>query len=393
MMRINIQDAKSTMIHMLRLRNYKCFEDQSLAFNFLTLLAGLNSTGKSSVLQSLLLLRQSYQQNLLQTTGLALNGDLVHIGTAKDALFEGAKEDVIGFDLILGDEITKDAWRFNYDRETDVLGLAPREPAISDFIYNPNNIYRSSLFGSDFHYLQAERIGPRRFFETSDFIVRQRRQLGSSGEYTAQFLAIFGKESIVSNVLSHPESASNALQAQVEAWLGEVSPGTRVTLSPNSISDTISLQYSFVAHNQVRSADYRAANVGFGITYVLPILIAVLSANPGSLLLIENPEAHLHPHGQVKMGELLALAASCGIQVVIETHSDHVLNGVRLAVHDGKLSSDDVQLHYFQRNQQNGQAQVTSPRIDKNGRIDQWPDGFFDEWDKSLEALLMPGDM
>jgi predicted ATPase len=393
MIRINIQDARSVMIRKLRLRNYKCFEDQLLTFNLLTLLSGLNSTGKSSVIQSLLLLRQSYQQNLLQTTGLVLNGDLVHIGTAKDALFEGAKEDMIGFDLVLGDETIKGTWRFDYDREADVLGLAPGASIVSDFINSPNNIFKASLFGITFHYLQAERIGPRRFFETSDFLVRQRRQLGAAGEYTAQFLAIFGKENIVSSILSHPESPSNALQDQVEAWLGEVSPGTRITLSPNSITDTISLQFSFVTSNQVRSAEYRATNVGFGIIYALPIIVAALSSAPGALLLIENPEAHLHPRGQVRVGELLALAASCGIQVVIETHSDHVLNGIRLAVHGGKLSADDVQLHYFQRNLQNGQSLVTSPHIDRNGRIDQWPDGFFDEWDKSLETLLMPGDM
>src|SRR5260370_20005278 len=169
MIRINIQDARSVMIRNLRLRNYKCFEDQLLTFNLLTLLSGLNSTGKSSVIQSLLLLRQSYQQNMLQTTGLVLNGDLVHIGTAKDALFEGAKEDMIGFDLVLGDETIKGTWRFDYDREADVLGLAPRASIGSDIINSPNNIFKASLFGITFHYLQAERIGPRRFFETSDF--------------------------------------------------------------------------------------------------------------------------------------------------------------------------------------------------------------------------------
>src|SRR5436853_896359 len=109
---IHVQNARQIMIHMLRLQNYKCFEDQSLEFGFLTLLSGLNGTGKSSVLQALLLLRQSYQQNLLQTIGLALNGDLIHIGTARDALFEGAKEDVIGFDVILGDSTIKERWRF-----------------------------------------------------------------------------------------------------------------------------------------------------------------------------------------------------------------------------------------------------------------------------------------
>lgn len=383
--------AGSGIIRSVGLQNYKCFEHQVLEFNMLTLLSGLNGAGKSSVLQSLLLLRQSYQQNLLRTTGLALNGDLVHIGTAKDALFEGAKEDVIGFDLALDDDTTKGTWRFKYDREADVLALVPNDPDVINFIYSPNVIYSSSLFGNNFHYLQAERLGPRRFFDTSDFLVRQRNQLGSAGEYTAHFLGIFGKKNIRNSVLSHPKAVSNTLQDQVEAWLGEISPGTRIFLTTNLDTDTISLQYSFVTGKQV-SNSYRATNVGFGITYVLPIIVAVLASDPGSLLLIENPEAHLHPQGQARMGELLALAASCGIQVVMETHSDHVLNGIRLAVHRGALAPDMVQLHFFQRSQQGGQSVVTSPRIDRNGRIDRWPDGFFDEWDKSLDALLEPGD-
>jgi predicted ATPase len=77
---------------------------------------------------------------------------------------------------------------------------------------------------------------------------------------------------------------------------------------------------------------------------------------------------------------------------VIETHSDHVLNGIRLAVHGGKIKPEDVQLHYFQRQEKQGQGftEVVSPRINRSGRIDKWPDGFFDEWDKSLEVLLEP---
>lgn len=391
MMRLRLQEPQNVRIHKLRLQNYKCFEDQSLDFKFLTLLSGLNATGKSSVIQSLLLLRQSYQQNLLRTTGLALNGDLIHIGTARDALFEGAKEDMISFELTLADG-SRGEWHFSYNREADVLGLTSRPLGVLDGISDATAIYTSSLFNNNFHYLQAERLGPRRFFETSDFLVRQSRQLGTAGEYAAQFLDVFRNENITSNVLSHPDAVSAALKDQVEAWLGEISPGARITLRPNTHSDTISLQYSFVVGHQ-ESNTYRATNVGFGITYVLPILVAVLSSSPGSLLLIENPEAHLHPRGQVRMGELLAFVASCGIQVVIETHSDHVLNGIRLAVHAGKTSPDDVQLHFFQRRQQDGQSSVTSPRIDRNGRIDRWPDGFFDEWDKSLETLLTPKDM
>lgn len=371
------------MIRALRLQNFKCFEDQSLQFGLLTLLSGLNGTGKSSVIQSLLLLRQSYQQGLLPSIGLALNGDFTRIGTAKDALFEGAKEDKISFELALVDG-KKATWHFNYNREADVLDLA--SPPVPQKAFKP-----SILSDKLFHYLQAERIGPRTSFEMSDFLVRQHWQLGTRGEYTTHFLSLFERNDIPNPYLSHPEAKSLNLKDQVEAWMGEVSPGTRIDITSNSGMDLMSLQYSFVMGNQV-SNNYRATNVGFGITYTLPIIVATLSSIRGTLLLIENPEAHLHPKGQAKMGELLALASSCGVQVVIETHSDHVLNGIRLAVHGGRLDPKDIQLYFFQRQEKEGQTctEVVSPRIDSNGRIDQWPENFFDEWDKSLEALLAP---
>lgn len=362
------------MIHSLKLENFKCFEEQSLQFKSLTLLSGLNSTGKSSVLQSLLLLRQSYQQDLLPETGLALNGDLVCLGTAKDALFEDAEEDSIGFTMTWSNGL-EGKWCFNYNEDADVLDLTSSEVT--------SEIYQSNLFNDNFHYLQAERIGPRAYLEMSDFQVRIHKQIGTRGEYTAHFLALYKSDSI-SDSLKHPSEESSQLGFQVQAWMGEVSPGTRITINNNPQLDLINLQYSYDLSNQ-----RRATNVGFGISYVLPIIVAVLSSKPRTLILIENPEAHLHPQGQAKMGELLALVASCGVQIVIETHSDHVLNGIRLAVHGGKLKPQDVQLHFFQKDQQ-GQIEIISPRMDRNGRIDKWPDDFFDTWDKILEVLLEP---
>jgi predicted ATPase len=156
--------------------------------------------------------------------------------------------------------------------------------------------------------------------------------------------------------------------------------------------DLVNLRYSFVTGDQ-RSNLYRATSVGFGITYVLPVLVAVLSSSPGDIVLVENPEAHLHPKGQVRLGELLARAGAAGIQVIVETHSDHILNGVRLAVHGG-IKPESVGIYYFSRTAEAGRVRsiVESPVIDRDGRLDQWPDGFFDEWDKSLERLLAPGE-
>jgi predicted ATPase len=362
------------MLKFLTVKNFKRFIDQKISLNNLTLLSGLNSTGKSSILQSLLLLRQSQKQNNL--LGLALNGELVNIGTAKDALNVNAIKDEIGFEISLdaGEVLS---WDFEYDNQMDVL----------DRISPPTqNIEHLNLFTDDFQYLQAERLGPRRFLEISDFQVRQHRQLGTQGEYTAHYLELFGdSQRIADPALAHPHESSLNLKLQVEAWLSEISPGSRISTRSNPDMDLVSLQYSFAG-----GSPFRATNVGFGITYTLPVIVAILSAKPDALILLENPEAHLHPQGQARMGELMARAASIGMQIIVETHSDHILNGIRLAVHRGRLKPQDVDLHFFLLDQNSPDSLLVSPKIDRNGRLDQWPNGFFDEWDKSLDELLEP---
>ena len=368
------------MIRTLQLQNFKCFEDEEIDLGRLTLLAGLNGMGKSSVLQSLLLLRQSYQQGLLSKKLLALNGELVALGTAQDILFEEASKDKIGFGVILKDG-THAQWEFKYNREADVLKQI--SPTIS------KNIFKSSLFNDHFHYLQAERIGPRVTFDMSDYMVRRHHQLGSKGEYTAHFLHLFGTSIKTDKTMHHEKAKSNDLGDEVEAWVSEVSPGTRIEINPYSELDLMNLQYSFERGKQVSNA-YRSTNVGFGITYTLSVIVALLSSAKGDLVLLENPEAHLHPKGQVQMGKLIALAAKSGVQVIVETHSDHILNSVRLSVHTGTLLPEDISLNYFeQRDYDSGsRVVITTPQIDKNGRIDYWPPGFFDQFEKSLDALL-----
>ena len=363
------------MIRELHLQNFKCFEDQKFRLRPLTLLTGLNGTGKSSVLQSLLLLRQSYQRGLLQTYALALNGDLVSIGTGLDALFEGAKlfegseREEIRIEIFAEETELTAGWRFDYAKDADTLQVKDGSPP------EGHPIYSIDLFTEFFQYLQAERVGPRRFFDISNIVGYHANMLGSKGEYTASFLAT---------------SVRTGLLQSVESWLGLISPGVRINLTSVRNMDIVGLEYAFAVGNQVTSNNYRSTNVGFGITYALPIIVSALESKPGTLLLIENPEAHLHPRGQAAMGRLLALAASSGIQVLVETHSDHVLNGIRVAVHDGELKPEDVQIHFFQKREEDGRSEVISPQIDRDGRLDQWPEGFFDEFDKSLDVLLQP---
>lgn len=366
------------MLSSLTLKNFKPFENQCFSLKPLTLLAGLNSTGKSSVLQSLLLLRQScLQDDLLDSVGLVLNGDLVSIGTGQDALFKRAKEDVITLEIGINNDI-KGTWIFDYDSQSDIMRISTL--SIADAA-----VYNSGLFNDNFHYLKAERIAPRNYFQMSDFKVRQHQQIGSQGEFTSHFLAINEYKKIPHNRLSNPSAQSDTLKSQVEAWLGEISPGTRIDIELHSGMDVVNLQYSYEDNNS-----YRSTNVGFGITYTLPIIVAILSATSDTLILLENPEAHLHPRGQSKMGELIALAANCGIQIILETHSDHVLNGIRKAVRHNKLEADKVQINYFERYLKKGQptTEIITPRIYPDGGIDKWPDGFFDQAEKDLMELL-----
>ena len=93
------------------------------------------------------------------------------------------------------------------------------------------------------------------------------------------------------------------------------------------------------------------------------------------------------------MGVFLARAAASGAQVIVETHSDHVLNGIRRAVKgiddQSTLTPDQVAIHFFQPRDDDGKRpQVISPLIDQNGTIDSWPDGFFDQFDKDTESLI-----
>lgn len=100
------------------------------------------------------------------------------------------------------------------------------------------------------------------------------------------------------------------------------------------------------------------------------------------MLLVENPEAHLHPAGQSKLGRFLARVAGSGVQVVLETHSDHVLNGARLAVaQDRSIAASDMVVHYFDHDQ------ALPIQINDRGELSHWPTGFFDQIESDLGRL------
>jgi predicted ATPase len=375
------------MLTRLTLKNFKCFENQFFDFKQLTMLTGLNSTGKSTVLQAMLLLRQSHEDRVLHNVGLTLDGPLVQLGTARDVLYEAAKDESISIGLDWDDAVSA-TFKFGSDQTADVLTLISGSDSTA---------YASeSLFTDMFHYLEAERIGPRSAFDMSEFEVHRHRQLGTGGEYAAHFMASFGEELQVQDDMHHPNAQTHSLRDEVEAWMSEISPGIRFHFNPHRSMDLVNVEISFSSAGSVNTNEYRPVNVGFGITYTLPIVISLLASGSGTLIFLENPEAHLHPRGQSKIGELIARAAASGVQVIFETHSDHVLNGIRIAVKGRLLQSSDAVIYFFDKysvveqadQEPRVKARVTQLSMDSNGRIDEWPSGFFDEFEKSIEKLL-----
>jgi predicted ATPase len=378
------------MLELISIRNFKAFGNLDAPLSRLNVLSGLNGSGKSTVLQALALLRQSFDVGFIQNKGLVLNGELVELGVGSDVLHENHEKPIIeiGFRSDWRKRIRVGeyySWIVKYDRAADVLALDQMPLFSSGRMDLPRD-----LFGDCFQYLRADRINPMVSYPKSHHVVSERRFLGSRGEYTAYFLSKFRDQPVSERLRrSDGESATPGLLSQVNLWMQEFSPGVRVGVEEVDRTDFVRLHYSYGSSRGLRGSDaYRPTNVGFGLTYSLPIVVACLSSPAGSLLLLENPEAHLHPQGQAAMGKLLAMAAAAGVQIIVETHSDHVLNGIRIAIKEKLIEPTSVNLHFFRRELDENQPQHFQPKINDRGRLDMWPAGFFDQWEKSLDRIL-----
>ena len=245
-----------------------------------------------------------------------------------------------------------------------------------------------NVFGKGFQFLRADRITPSVTYPKSQNTVRHHRSLGPRGEFTAHFLLEFGDEITTAPILRHVGAMdATSLNSQLSAWMQEFSPGVRVEVASIPMTDFVRLVFSYRGEGVAYGEPLRATNIGFGLTHSLPVVTACLAAQAGSLVVIENPEAQLHPAGQVAVGRLLGLTAANGVQLIIETHSDHVLNGIRLTVKEKKLPASEVKLHFFTRSA-SGRSSFESPALDQEGRLSYWPLGFFDQWENSLDQLL-----
>ena len=368
------------MITEIRLVNFKRFRALDLSTADLTVLTGVNGAGKTSVLHALLLARQMARQP--GRSHVELNGvDTLELGGSEDVIHREAGDDLAAVEILDTDEGTRQRWSFRATSTADMRSLnaivAENPDGYSGVLAKP---------APHFSYLCAERLGPRDVLSASAADVAE-LDVGPRGEFVAQVLASFDRSRISAGRLANSPAETQifSLLHQTESWIGKIVRPIQIDAEWFPNTSVTRLRFKTPG---LRTEWTRAPNAGFGISYALPIIVAALRAAAGGLLLVENPEAHLHPAGQSAIGGFLARIAADGAQVFLETHSDHVLNGIRVAVADGSatLLPDQVAIHFFRVEDDEG-SELQSMELQRTGQLSAWPAGFFDQAQIDLAAL------
>jgi predicted ATPase len=376
------------MLRRVTLESFKRFPSLDLPLAPMTLLTGTNSGGKSTVIQALALLAQNFEIREWEPD-LLLDGPDIALGTVADVLNQqsGGRQLKIG----CAGERESVEWTFTAeDRKAmsvDLVDVAINRVHVGGLAAGPvrwllpaSTAVESEVVASlrRLTWLTAERVGPREVLPLRD--PQRHRRVGPRGEYVAGLLHWFEDDQVIDELCIADEP--RFLVHQVRAHMQRFFPSFDMRVAPVEGVSAITLKL----RTDPRAEFHRPQNVGFGLTQLLPVIVAVVHAARGDVLVIENPEVHLHPRAQQDVGSLLCMAAAAGVQVIVESHSDHVLNGIRLSVKSSMIKPSDVALHFFSGAADGGLP--VSPKIDEDGRLDSWPPGFFDQFDDALSKLL-----
>lgn len=362
------------MISNLRIKNIKCFEEVEFGLSQITVFCGANSAGKSTAIQSLLLLKQSANNNSLSQNQLSLVGEFFSFGHVNDVVSHSP----------LGESLNIGIDNLNFE---------------SDLKINPADDYNLTLekpvsldhdfFRNDFHYLSAYRLCPQNSYDVN--YDNTKINLGIFGQYAIAELIKHGDKPapnqklakiICEHLLAEGDDRPILLNIALKEAMKKISPTFDIALADHSNLDKVS--NSFPVHGT--SNGVRPVNTGFGISNVLPIVLAMLCTKEGGFLLVENPEVHLHPAAQSTLAGLLTTAARCGIQVILETHSDHIVNGIRVYVKENLIESGFATINSVRAIE--NKRKVTKILVDSEGGLSDMDDGFFDQAEKDLLRLF-----
>ena len=347
------------MLNKIFINNYKCFHEAEIAMKSITVLCGVNSGGKSSLLQALLLgistMKIRKKNGTLDLMHLPFG---VKLYSFYEILYRKADKEEITVEISSNDKFNKVVFS-----PSDVIKA---DNEIKYVNYSKNRINVKNVW-----YLDANRS----LAEYQEKGTLKNIILGEHFEYIA-FILEQGRDVRfpVDKKRNFYNDDNKFFSIQVNEWLNFIMPGNQVGGYSEGRDNIVSLLFG--ANNKSHKN-----NVGFGVSFTLPILVAGLLAKSGDLLIVENPELHLHPKAQSNMMYFFERIAECGVQVVIETHSDHVVNGLRKTVVDDKckLSPEEYLLYFFDDN-----SNWETIKLNNYAELDNWPKDFMEQGEDDL---------
>jgi predicted ATPase len=361
------------MISSLTIKNIKCFEDQTFQFSPLTVLCGANSAGKSTVIQTLLLLRQSYNDDRFASQEIALMGAYFSAGHLSDLICHNARESQL---LIQIDKLSFIVDPSKLDKESYRMR------------FRCSGEYDHNLFTGDFIYLCAERLGPRNSYDVR--FDSNNVNIGIYGEYAmAEFIRRAStsarNQHLARAYTEHARQVGNediTLEVAVKTVMRRISPGFDINYESHKTVDKVSNAFS----SSTTKTSVRPVNTGFGVSYVFPIVVGAFCLTEGSTFIVENPEVHLHPHAQSELAQFLAALSRTGVQVIVETHSDHIINGIRVYAKDHTEASNGIVINSISR--QDSAHPIKYITLDTDGNLSDAHEGFFDQAERDLLRLF-----
>lgn len=339
------------MLKQLEINNLKSIDKETLRLKPLTLLIGSNSSGKSTVIQALMLLiRNSQVSNRYSMEELIRY--LSDFSTIRNKKNNAKSIDIVAID--------DEGNRHSLQITSDGIQKSSQLPYLYELEPDEEEL--------ELLYLNANRIGAQELLQVSE------RKVGSLGEYLfSTFERIKGK-ALPDSLLRF--EGSKTISYQVGQWLSFIT-GSETELITEKLSEQVNVSFS------VKDLDANVSpfNLGAGMSYIAKVIIICLMAKKGDLILLENPEIQLHPKAQAQLGVFLSYIANSGIQLIVETHCEHLINKIAYEVYEDHIQSDAVVIHY----KDNVNSNFETILIDENGEFNNtggevigFPTGFFD---------------
>ena len=406
--------SKGEGITKIAVKGFKSIaEERAIDIRPLTILAGANGSGKSSIMQPLLLLKQTLEAPY-DPGPLLIDGPNVQFTEAEQFLStlpNGKKMDRFQTRIETRKSDFFHAVRTTFGKRKNRIEIVQmtKEKLESDQTLSAKSVtLYPEMSPEEIKSLDVRNTALKNF----DAVKRSRCFLYLGSQYGDVFYEVtygFGADIFrtihlprsrgnpertykrTSTGPQYPGTFENYVASVIHKWQGTTDKRLKVVadalhnlgltghVGTKKISDVgIEVQVGRVLQEKTDDTDIvNIADVGFGVSQVLPVVVALIAAEPGQLVYLEQPELHLHPRAQVALAQVLADAAKRGVRVVAETHSSLLLLGVQTLVAEGDLSQELVKLHWFSRNE-DGITEIDSVDLDEAGAYGDWPMDFDD---------------